>query len=103
MNVTVHGPKFSTFIQKGLVTSGAATADVAAAGFRNWITIQNDSVNPLKVYGCAAASQADASLIFVLAPASANLQGDGGTTPVLNYEGPISVAGTGIRYIVAEA
>lgn len=97
--VAIQGRKFSTFKTMGLKTA----ALVVAAGDWAHCTIQNNATTPLKVYNALAADQADTNLIQVLAAATADLDGSGGSVCIQNCTGPISVAGTTISYVVAAA
>lgn len=98
MTIRTTGKRFTTFTQVGLATA----TDVSGSKSRSWLTLKNNSTNPLTVYGCLAAAQANAYIVDILAAASAAGAGDGGSVTLQNYEGPVSVAGTGISYIVTE-
>lgn len=102
MTIRTTGKRFNTFTQVGLVTSADATYDVSGSQSRSWITIKNDSTSPLTVYACAKGSQAAGYVMDYLAAATANGDGTGGSVTIQNYEGAISVAGTGIRFVVTE-
>ena len=97
MNAVIQGRKHATFKVSGLATAAQVTT---AADYAS-VTIKNQSTSPLKVYACLVADIADAKMIDIIAPATAQDQGDGGALSIGNFTGPIAVAGNNIRYTVA--
>jgi len=100
MTVAIQGRKFVSFTTMGLKTAQLVMSP------SDWAhcTIQNASTNVLKVYNCAVADQADATnLVAILGAGTAAEDGTGGSVKIENCTGYISVAGTGISYVVAAA